>query len=171
MNLDFEFVTGTSTLALYGQGTLDDRLDDDPDWWTFDWEDLPEIHARRLCLFELGGDGSYEVRVVSQAHSDNQLDRAVARVQGLGFSAPTGRVYIGAGDCLPADELRPDESVKDYGQFFDVPTGDYLVDALRMPRIPSSGGGPSLGPGLIIRVVDATEVEWVVPRTFRLAES
>ena len=132
------------------------------------WEDLPEVQARRPCLFELGGDGSYEVRVVSEAHSNEQLDRAVARVQGLGFSAPTGRVYIGAGDCLPADELRPDESVRDYGQFFEIPMGDYLVDTLRMPRNPSAEGEGSLGPDLVIRIVDPNEVEWVVPKGFRL---
>jgi hypothetical protein len=171
MNLEFQFVTGTSSLALYGQGTLDDRLEDDPDWWTLDWEDLPEIRSRRLCLFELGSDGLYLVRISSDPHPDELISSAIARVQGLGFSSPNGRVYIGAADCLPSDGLRPDETVKDYGRFYDLGTGDFLVDALRLPSSASEVGGEVSNGILALRVYPASQGGPPdVPGDFRLVQ-
>ena len=163
MKFELQFVTGTSTLALYGQGTLDARLEDDPDWWTLDWEDLPEVNTRALRLFELGADGSYQVRVSTEPHSEQFIDMALARVQGQGFRAPDGQVYVGAGYCLPADGLRPDEKVKEYGRFFQIPPGDYLVGVLRLPP------GSNLGAEMVLRLVPQSgDVGQLAPNQFRL---
>jgi hypothetical protein len=101
-----QFVTDTSTLAIFDPEALRHRIDDDCDWWTYlDDEVLSEINSGNVGIFELGSDGSYELRQDDDFEPQSSIQ----------LRTPSGRIFLGAGEEISGGGLQP-EAIR--GGFF-----------------------------------------------------
>lgn len=112
----FSFVTDTATMCAFDLKCLKHRLNDDADWWTTPDAELEEVNAGNVAFFGLGGDGRYEVSIV-QALPDYQVK--------LNVRAPSGVLFIGAGEEVTSDGLEP-KAVRG-GSFVAVPPGSVTL--------------------------------------------
>jgi hypothetical protein len=115
-NFNFKFVTDTSTLCVFDLGCLKHRLNDDVDWWSIPSDELSEVNNGNVAFLGLGGDGEFVVKLVGSI--DNPKFRTNLKV-------PSGKVFIGAGEEVTADELEP-ECVRG-GSFVDLKAGSYVL--------------------------------------------
>ncbi|MDP2713462.1 DUF6386 family protein [Rheinheimera sp.] len=115
---NFKFVTDTSTLCVFDLECLKHRLDDDVDWWSIPNEELSEVNNGNVAFFGLGGDGEFIVKLV-----DNIGNPKVR----TNLKITSGKVFVGAGEEVTADELEP-ECVRG-GAFIDLKAGSYVLSA------------------------------------------
>lgn len=113
---NFKFVTDTSTLCVFDLECLKHRLDDDVDWWSIPSDELSEVNNGNVAFLGLGGDGEFVVKMVDRI--ENPKVRTNLKV-------PSGKVFVGAGEEVTADELEP-ECVRG-GSFIDLKAGNYIL--------------------------------------------
>lgn len=112
--------TDTATVCIFDPAALRHRVDDVGDWWSIPRNELQELVSRNVAIFNLGGDGAYEVRL------RRSLPRADVQVS---LTAPSGRLFIGPGEEISGGGFEPNGQ---WGGFFvDVAPGDYEIGALR----------------------------------------
>ena len=112
-----DFVTDTATLCIFDLASLKHRLHDDADWWTDPDIELQEVNLGNVAFFGLGTDGVYEVEIVDQHLPDTPH---------VNIRAPSGRLFVGAGEEVTSDGLEP-EGLR--GALFEVAPGNYSVAA------------------------------------------
>ncbi|APB71722.1 hypothetical protein PPYC1_15690 [Paenibacillus polymyxa] len=95
----FQFTTDTATLCLFDTQALKHRLDDDPDWWSIEEDELGELNKGNVAFLNLGADGTYEV--VMTDHIDKPAVRLFLKV-------PSGNLFIGAGEEATGGGLEPE---------------------------------------------------------------
>ncbi|MFK4304403.1 MULTISPECIES: DUF6386 family protein [unclassified Paenibacillus] len=49
----FQFTTDTATLCVFDTEALKHRLDDEPDWWSIEEDELGELNQGNVALFNL----------------------------------------------------------------------------------------------------------------------
>lgn len=117
----FQITTDTATLCVFDLDAAKARLHDSADWWTTPETEILELNAGNVAFFGLGSDGVFVVHMV------DDLPDAKAVVN---LRAPSGRVFIGAGEEVSSDGLEP-EGLRG-GLFLDVDQGNYVVRAMRV---------------------------------------
>ena len=115
---EFSFTTDTATMCIYDLECLKHRLEDDADWWSIPRVELEEVNLGNVAFLGLGDDGSYRVSIV-----DAFEDATVS----TNINAPSGRIFIGAGEEVTSDGLEP-ECIRG-GMFLDVEAGHYKIHA------------------------------------------
>jgi hypothetical protein len=119
-----QFITDTSTLAIFDPEALRHRIDDDGDWWTYpDAEVISEINRGNVGIVDLGSDGGYELR------QEDEFDPHTI----FQISTPSGRIFIGAGEEISGGGLEP-EAIRG-GFFLAVDTQAALVALRREDRL------------------------------------
>ncbi len=98
-NSPFQFTTDTATLCLFDTQALKHRLNDEPDWWSIEADELGELNAGNAAFLNLGADGTYEVVITE--HIKQPTVRLFLKV-------PSGNIFIGAGEEVTGGELEPD---------------------------------------------------------------
>ena len=126
MNETILFGTDTATLALFDPAVLALRVADAGDWWCGAFHTVPEVAAGRIALFGLGSDGVYKVRVTSQELTSAESSYATGVIT-LGIEVESGRVFVGAGECIPGGGVAPEPGAETSGRFITVPPGHYIV--------------------------------------------
>ena len=117
-NHSFKFVTDTSTLCVFDLSCLKHRIDDDVDWWSIPEEELSEVNLGNVAFLGLGTDGEFAVEVV------NSISQPIIKTN---LKVCSGKVFIGAGEEVTADELEPD-CVRG-GGFISLDVGNYILSA------------------------------------------
>jgi hypothetical protein len=112
--------TDTATVCIFDPMALRHRVDDVGDWWSIPRNELQELVSRHAAILNLGGDGSYEVRL------RQSLPRADVQVS---LTVPSGRLFIGPGEEISGGGFEPDGEWG--GLFVDVPAGDYDISVAR----------------------------------------
>ncbi|KAF6559400.1 hypothetical protein G9G63_24245 [Paenibacillus sp. EKM202P] len=95
----FQFTTDTATLCLFDTQALKHRLNDEPDWWSIEADELGELNAGNAAFLNLGADGTYEVVIT------DHIEQPTVR---LFLKVPSGNIFIGAGEEATGGELEPD---------------------------------------------------------------
>ncbi|MEJ3717331.1 DUF6386 family protein [Paenibacillus polymyxa] len=95
----FQFTTDTATLCLFDTQALKHRLNDEPDWWSIEADELGELNAGNAAFLNLGADGTYEVVIT------DHIEQPTVR---LFLKVPSGNIFIGAGEGATGGELEPD---------------------------------------------------------------
>ncbi|MGM1019737.1 MAG: DUF6386 family protein [Bacillota bacterium] len=54
----FHFTTDTATFCLFDTEALKHRLDDEPDWWSVEEDELGELNQGNVAFFNLRADGT-----------------------------------------------------------------------------------------------------------------
>lgn len=93
------FTTDTATMCVFDLECLKYRLSDTADWWTIRGAELDEVNKGNVALIGLGADGTYSVQIF------DDIKDPVAEVH---IWAPSGRVFIGAGEEVTSDGLEPE---------------------------------------------------------------
>lgn len=120
------FSTDAATLAVFDPQLLQSKVAAPSDWWVGQFHAVPEVAMGRIALFGLGGDGVYKVRVTEQELTSAEASYATAAIA-LGVEVPSGRLFVGAGECLPGGGGRLDSSNTGKGAFLRVPSGRYVL--------------------------------------------
>lgn len=115
-----EIATDTACVAVFDLAALAHRVDDDCDWWAEPADELNELRARNLLIIGLGSDGIYAVEVT---------DAPVANAPVFSLHAPSGTIFVGAGEELSGGGYQPDGSGGGY--LISVDPGDYSVSVGR----------------------------------------
>lgn len=97
----YEFVTDTSTLAIFDPVSLRHRLDDSADWWTIESDQLEEFNRGNAAFVDLGSDGQYEIEITENVS-------AVGKVVTFRLKCPSGLLFFGAGEETTSEGLEPD---------------------------------------------------------------
>lgn len=97
--------TDTATLAVFDPEAARPYMRHQyHDWWTL-WEcALPATNAGHVAVVDLGTDGSYLVELVEPSEMP-----AGGRLE-INLLCPTGTLYVGPGEDIPAGGLEPDET-------------------------------------------------------------
>jgi hypothetical protein len=117
-NVSYNFVTDTSTLCIFDLSCLRHRLDDEVDWWSIPDEELSEVNLGNVAFLGLGADGEFVVEIV------DLISHPVVKTN---IKVPSGKIFIGAGEEVTADELEPD-CVRG-GGFLNLEAGNYILSA------------------------------------------
>jgi hypothetical protein len=126
MNETILFSTDTATLAIFDPAILAKRVADTGDWWCGSFHAVPEVASGRIALFGLGADGVYKVRITSHDLTSAESSYATEVIT-LGIEVESGRVFIGAGECIPSGGVSPEPSIETGRSFLAVPPGQYTV--------------------------------------------
>lgn len=105
MDRRLTFSTDAGTLAIFDPGALDHRVAGPCDWWCSGLEELDEVRSGVIALVGVGGDGAFGVRVTDGELDGDERDYATSDVRGLGVEVTTGRLFVGAAECLPGEGL------------------------------------------------------------------
>jgi len=116
-----EIVTDTASVAVFDLAALVHRVDDECDWWADPGDELKELRARNLLIVGLGSDGIYEVEV-----TDTQVENASV----FSLLAPSGIIFVGAGEGLSGGGYQPNGSGSGY--LISVDAGEYSVSVGRV---------------------------------------
>jgi hypothetical protein len=114
----FTFTTDTATLSIFDLASLKHRVNDDPDWWSIPEDELDEINKGNILFLNLGDDGNYTVEI----HDDIEENYST-----LSLRAPSGKIYLGAGEDTSGCGLEPDGSDYMSGVFLDLAPGYYDI--------------------------------------------
>jgi hypothetical protein len=131
-----QFITDTSTLAVFDPEALIHRIDDDGDWWTYpDEAVLTEINNGNVGIIDLGTDGRYDLRL------HEEFDPQVT----IQLRTPSSRIFIGAGEEISGGGLQP-EAIR--GVFLELKSAAVLVSLRRIGcqidcRVEPNLGSPS----------------------------
>ena len=117
--------TDTAAFCLYDLDALTHRLADVCDWWSIERDELAELNAGNCLIFGTGTDGSFDFEVAD----DRRIASADIEVV---IRAPSGKLYLGAGEDISGEEDQPEEGSEHYpGLFLEVERGNYLVSLKR----------------------------------------
>ena len=113
--------TSTAAFCLFDLAALTHRLDDSCDWWSIERDELTEINAGNCLIFGTGYDGGFGFEVtLGQGLASPELEVAIR--------APSGKLYLGAGEDISGEDDQPEEHSEHYpGLFLHVEPGNYLV--------------------------------------------
>ncbi|VAW74549.1 hypothetical protein MNBD_GAMMA12-237 [hydrothermal vent metagenome] len=117
-NLSYKFVTDTSTLCVFDLSCLKHRLEDDVDWWSIPSEELAEVNLGNVAFLGLGSDGEFVIEIMES------ISQPIVKTN---IKVPSGKIFIGAGEEVTADELEPD-CVRGRG-FLSLEAGNYILSA------------------------------------------
>lgn len=123
MNTSFSFFTDTATLAIFDLSAIKHRISDTPDWWSIPEDEVFEMNQGNIIFLNLGGDGEYHIDIIDEV---SDCDGS------LYIKAPSGRVFLGAGEDTTGGDLEPDDSECTAGVFLDLEIGNYLVKFKRL---------------------------------------
>jgi len=126
LNETILFGTDTATLAVFDPALLALRVDDVDGWWCGSFHSVSEVASGRIALFGLGGDGVYKLRVTSQELTSAESSYATEVIT-LGIEVESGRVFVGAGECIPSGGAALEPGTEANGSFITVPPGQYNV--------------------------------------------
>ncbi|MBD8499685.1 DUF6386 family protein [Paenibacillus arenosi] len=114
----FSFSTDTATLAVFDLEAIKHRINDSADWWSIPEDELDEINQGNIIFLGLGSDGAYSVDILdSMSDCDGSLY----------MKAPSGHIYVGAGEDTTGGDLEPDGSEYMSGIYLKLEIGNYLV--------------------------------------------
>lgn len=118
MDRSFNIFTDTATLVIFDLLSLRHRLSDTPDWWSLPEDELEEINRGNAVFLNLGQDGGYTVQVVDDLHD---FSGSVC------IQAPSGRIFVGAGEDATGGDLEPDDAAAVSGRLIEMAPGPYAV--------------------------------------------
>ncbi|MFD1885642.1 DUF6386 family protein [Paenibacillus wenxiniae] len=122
MQVSFSFTTDTAALAIFDLQAIRHRLEDTPDWWTLEEDELEEINNGHIALLHLQDDGTYDVQMMAEI--------AQPQVCCLLY-ASSGTLFAGAAEDTTGGDLEPDDSDAVSGQRWMVKPGVYSLQASR----------------------------------------
>jgi Family of unknown function (DUF6386) len=128
MNSQFRFFTDTATLAVFDPERLKHRAGAESDWWCLDFLQLEEFRSGTFAVIALGGDGVYRMRITTGDLTLDERDYAVGAVRGLGVEVVSGKVFVGAAECMPGGGIAFTSADVDRGLLLDTENGRYEVD-------------------------------------------
>jgi hypothetical protein len=174
-----QFFTDAATLVAFDPQQLQQRIDDEPDWWCGDAGSLPEVNSGDIAIIGLDGDGVYIARVTTGSLRQDEQDYADASVGPLGVRVRSGSIYLGAGEALPgggnADVPDAGES---RGRFLPLPPGDYELTVYAIAWRSSASwlkergcAGRGERPADLIVLIRERSASYAPPRRFRLIGS
>lgn len=118
MNTNFKIFTDTATLVIFDLQSLKHRITDTPDWWSIEDDEIDEINNGNAVFLNLGSDGEYSINIVESLNDYN----------GFAYiNAPSGNIFIGAGEDTTGGDLEPDDINSVSGDFINVLPGSYSV--------------------------------------------
>ncbi|WP_350307673.1 DUF6386 family protein [Photorhabdus viridis] len=118
MNDSFFFTTDTATLAIFDLQAIKHRITDTPDWWSIPDDELKEVNEGNIAFFGLRDDGGYIIEII-----DNIEQPDIS----LNIKAPSGKIFIGAGEDTTGGDLEPDDSEYISGKKISLEKGNYLI--------------------------------------------
>lgn len=141
MNQEFTIVTDTSTVAIFDLTAIRHRFDDTSDWWSILEDELDEMNQGHILFLGVGADGGFNISVVDQLENADGL---------LHIKAPSGQIFVGAGEDTTGGELEPDDSPAVSGAMLTMNPGNYAVtyrkeqNRLHLSFVPSEQGTNTL---------------------------
>ncbi|WP_345860728.1 DUF6386 family protein [Shewanella algae] len=114
----YDFSTDTSTLCVFDLESMKHRFYDDADWWSIQRDALLEMNNGNVAFISLPEDGDYSFSII-----DEIFEPSIE----VNLNAPSGHLFIGAGEEVTSDELEP-ECVRG-GIFLDLKPGKYTLKA------------------------------------------
>ena len=113
--------TGTAAFCIFDLEALAHRLDDDCDWWSVEEDEVEEINKGNCIIFGTGIDGGFDFEIFeNEVISEPNLEVII--------KAPSGKIYIGAGEEISGGNTYPKENSQYYnGIFLNLEKGNYLV--------------------------------------------
>ncbi|WP_028592331.1 DUF6386 family protein [Paenibacillus massiliensis] len=141
MNHEFTTVTDTSTVAIFDLAAIRHRFDDTSDWWSIPEDELDEMNQGHILFLGVGHDGQYHISIVDQLDDADGL---------LHLQAPSGQIFVGAGEDTTGGELEPDDSTAVSGAMLTMNPGNYAVtyrmehNTIHLSFIPSEQGTNTL---------------------------
>lgn len=125
MRSTFSFTTDTAALSIFDLQAIRHRIDDTPDWWTLEEDELEESNHGRILFLHLDSDGTYNVQITTH----------IQQPQLSGFLyMPSGQLFIGAAEDTTGGDLEPDDSEAVSGNVWSVRPGVYEVQATRQQQ-------------------------------------
>ncbi|MNW31595.1 hypothetical protein D3C74_85200 [compost metagenome] len=118
MNHKFTIVTDTSTVAIFDLAAIRHRFDDTSDWWSIPEDELDEMNQGHILFLGVGHDGEFHIEIVDQLENVDGL---------LHIKAPSGQIFVGAGEDTTGGELEPDDSQAVSGVMLTMTPGNYAV--------------------------------------------
>ena len=125
MDQTFKFFTDTASITAFDPQRIENRVDDEADWWCGDLLELDEIQTGAATIVLLGGDGYFQARVTDGDLTDVDRDYAADVVKDLGVEVVSGKLIIGPGECLPGEGCRAND---ERGMTIQLENGQYSVD-------------------------------------------
>ncbi len=125
MNSPLSITTDTAALSIFDLQAIRHRLEDTPDWWTIEEDELQESNNGNILFLHLEDDGTYNVDLLH--------DLSQPQVTGL-LHAPSGQLFVGAAEDTTGGDLEPDNSGAVSGKLWTVQPGIYKVDATRQQQ-------------------------------------
>ncbi|MDH3641474.1 MAG: DUF6386 family protein [Gammaproteobacteria bacterium] len=126
--------TGTAAFCVFDLEAMTHRLADSCDWWSVERDELAEINAGNCLIFGTGYDGGFDFDITQGRGLASPDVEVVIR-------APSGRIYVGAGEDISGEDDQPEENSEYYrGLFLNVERGNYVVTVKRT--------GATIGVGL-----------------------
>ncbi|MBW4227825.1 hypothetical protein JW317_01215 [Enterobacter cloacae subsp. cloacae] len=110
--------TNTATLVIYDLMSLKHRINDDAEWWSLSEDEVEEINKGNVLFLNLGDDGVYKILI------KHDVDEYTGS---LFLKAPSGKVFVGAGEDITGGDLEPDDSDVISGEFMTFDPGSYEV--------------------------------------------
>ncbi|MBD2800049.1 hypothetical protein ID854_06145 [Xenorhabdus sp. M] len=118
MNDSFSFTTDTATLAIFDLQAIKHRKMDTCDWWSIPDDELQEVNQGNIAFLGLGDDGLYSIEFVDKLENPDVM---------VYIKAPTGEIFIGAGEDTTGGHLEPDDSEYISGKKIFLPSGHYTI--------------------------------------------
>ncbi|MEQ9902811.1 MULTISPECIES: DUF6386 family protein [Pectobacterium] len=123
MNINFNIFTDTATIVIFDLQSLKHRITDTADWWSIEEDEIDEINNGNAVFLNLGSDGEYLINIVEYL---NDYD-GVAYI-----NAPSGNIFIGAGEDTTGGDLEPDDINSVSGSFIKLLPENYAVKFKRV---------------------------------------
>lgn len=119
--------TDTASMAIADPATLAHRVNDDVDWWIWDYDENEEVINGQIALVDLSCDGCYEFRVTSDALYDIEKRYARKKIT-YGLKVESGQFFIGHAESLPGggDQIEI-QSGSEQGIMVECPNGQYTL--------------------------------------------
>ncbi|POG21189.1 hypothetical protein C2855_21645 [Aeromonas bestiarum] len=118
MDNTFSISTDTATLSVFDLDAIKHRVSDTADWWSLPEDEVEEVNRGNIIFIGLGDDGVYEVNVT---------DHIISPDVTLFLRAPSGAIFIGAGEDTSGGDLEPDSSASISGRVLSLPIKNYAV--------------------------------------------
>lgn len=118
MGNSFSISTDTATLSVFDLDAIKHRVGDTADWWSLPEDEIEEVNKGNIIFIGLGDDGIYEVNVTEHINTPDVT---------LFLKAPSGFIFIGAGEDTSGGDLEPDSSVSISGRLLSLPIKNYAV--------------------------------------------
>ncbi|MEW4372658.1 DUF6386 family protein [Paenibacillus kandeliae] len=125
MRSTFSFTTDTAALSIFDLQAIRHRMENTPDWWTIEEDELEESNYGRILFLHFENDGTYDVQIMTH----------IQQPQLSGFlHMPSGQLFIDAAEDTTGGDLEPDDSEAVSGNVWSVRPGVYEVQATRQQQ-------------------------------------